>query len=224
MAKYSRLDVWNAVVADGFIPIFYQRDVEITKQIIAACAAGGIRLIEFTNRGDFAHRVFAEAAEYFAEHDPRVMLGVGSIVDAPTAALYIASGANFIVGPVLNPEIARLCNRRKIAYFPGCSTLGEISQAEEWGAEIVKVFPGESVGGPDYIKAILGPCPWTRTLVTGGVAATQDNINAWFKAGVTGIGIGSDLIRKDWIEAGNYAAITEKASQILTWIHEAKIR
>ena len=223
MAHYSRLDVLNTVVADGFIPIFYQRDVETTKQIIKACAAGGIRLIEFTNRGDFAHRVFAEAAEYIAENIPNVMLGVGSIVDAPTAALYIANGANFIVGPVLNPEIARLCNRRKIAYIPGCSTLGEISQAEELGAEIVKVFPGESVGGPDFIKAILGPCPWTRALVTGGVAATQDSINAWFKAGVTAVGIGSGLIRKEWVEAGNYAAITEQASQLLTWIRDAKI-
>ena len=223
MAHYSRLDVLNTVVADGFIPIFYQRDVETTKQIIKACAAGGIRSIEFTNRGDFAHRVFAEAAEYIAENIPNVMLGVGSIVDAPTAALYIANGANFIVGPVLNPEIARLCNRRKIAYIPGCSTLGEISQAEELGAEIVKVFPGESVGGPDFIKAILGPCPWTRVLVTGGVAATQDSINAWFKAGVTAVGIGSGLIRKEWVEAGNYAAITEQASQLLTWIRDAKI-
>ena len=223
MAHYSRLDVLNTVVADGFIPIFYQRDVETTKQIIKACAAGGIRLIEFTNRGDFAHRVFAEAAEYIAENIPNVMLGVGSIMDAPTAALYIANGANFIVGPVLNPEIARLCNRRKIAYIPGCSTLGEISQAEELGAEIVKVFPGESVGGPDFIKAILGPCPWTRALVTGGVAATQDSINAWFKAGVTAVGIGSGLIRKEWVEAGNYAAITEQASQPPPWIYEAKI-
>jgi len=223
MAKYSRLDVLNAVVADGFIPIFYQRDVETTKQIVAACAAGGIRLIEFTNRGDFAQRVFAEVAEYFAEHDPRVILGVGSIVDAPTAALYIASGANFIVGPILNPEIARLCNRRKIAYFPGCSSLGEISQAEELGAEIVKVFPGESVGGPDFIKAILGPCPWTRVLVTGGVAANPDSIKEWFKAGVTAVGIGSALIRKEWIEAGNYAAITAEASQIMSLVQKARM-
>nr|MBA3871951.1 bifunctional 4-hydroxy-2-oxoglutarate aldolase/2-dehydro-3-deoxy-phosphogluconate aldolase [Anaerolineae bacterium] len=161
MARHTRLEVLNAAVEDGFIPIFYNRDVETTQQIVMACAAGGIRLIEFTNRGDFAHRVFEEIAGYFAEHDPRVMLGVGSIVDAPTAALYIANGANFIVGPIFNAEIARLCNRRKIAYLPGCSTLGEISEAEEFGAEIVKVFPGESVGGPDFIKAILGPCPWT---------------------------------------------------------------
>ena len=222
MAHFTRLDVLNRAVADGFVPIFYHPNVEVTKQIVAACAAGGIRMIEFTNRGDFAYRVFAEVAEYFAKHDPSVMLGVGSIVDAPTAALYIASGANFIVGPVLNAEIARLCNRRKIAYFPGCSTLGEISQAEELGVEIVKVFPGESVGGPEFIKAILGPCPWTRVLVTGGVSANQASINAWFKAGVTAVGIGSALIRKEWVEAGNYAAITDEASQIMAWIRQAQ--
>lgn len=222
MAQHTRLAVWNAMVEDGFVPIFYQRDIETTKQIITACAAGGIRVIEFTNRGDFAHRVFAEAVEYFAGHNPEVILGVGSVVDAPTAALYIANGANFIVGPIFNAEIARLCNRRKVAYIPGCSTLGEISQAEEMGAEIVKVFPGESVGGPEFIKAILGPCPWTSAIVTGGVAATQDSINAWFKAGVTAVGIGSGLIRHDWLEAGNYAAITEKAAQIMGWIREAR--
>ena len=222
MARYSRLDVLNTMVESGLVPIFYQGEVETTKRIIAACVAGGIRLIEFTNRGDFAFQVFTEVAQYFAQHDPRVMLGVGSVVDAPTAALYIASGAHFVVGPLLNPEVARLCNRRKIAYLPGCATLSEISQAEELGVEIVKLFPGEAVGGPDYVRAILGPCPWTRTLVTGGVTATQESINAWFKAGVTAVGIGSDLIRKDWVKAEKYDAISEKAAQLLTWIGEAR--
>jgi 2-dehydro-3-deoxyphosphogluconate aldolase / (4S)-4-hydroxy-2-oxoglutarate aldolase len=222
MARYSRLEVLNAVVESGFVPIFYNDDVETTRQITAACAAGGARLIEFTNRGDFAVQVFSESARYFARQDTPVMLGIGSIVDAPTAALYIANGANFVVGPIFNAEVARLCNRRKVAYFPGCSTLSEISEAEEFGVEVVKVFPGESVGGPDFVKAILGPSPWTRVMVTGGVAATPESLAAWFKAGVTGVGIGSDLIRKDWIKAGQYDAITEKTAQILAWIQAAR--
>lgn len=222
MARYSRLEVFNTMVETGLVPIFYHKDADTTRNIISACAAGGLRAIEFTNRGDFAFQVFTEVARHFAQSDTKVILGVGTVVDAPTAAMYIASGANFVVGPIFNPEVARLCNRRKVAYIPGCSTLTEISQAEELGAEIVKVFPGEAVGGPAFIKAILGPSPWTRAIVTGGVSATQESITSWFKAGVTAIGIGSDLIRKDWLEAGNYAAISEKTAQVLAWIREAR--
>ena len=149
-------------------------------------------------------------------------MGVGSIVDAPTAALYIASGANFVVGPILNPEVARLCNRRKIAYSPGCGSASEISEAEELGVEIVKVFPGDSVGGPEFVKAILGPTPWTRLMPTGGVETTKESINAWFKAGITAAGIGSNLVKKEWLAAGNYEAITAKTKEVLEWIREAR--
>jgi 2-dehydro-3-deoxyphosphogluconate aldolase/(4S)-4-hydroxy-2-oxoglutarate aldolase len=143
-------------------------------------------------------------------------------VDAPTAALYIASGANFVVGPILNPEVARLCNRRKIPYSPGCDSASEISQAEELGVEIVKVFPGDSVGGPEFVKAILGPTPWTRLMPTGGVETTKESLTAWFKAGITAAGIGSNLVKKDWVAAGNYDAITAKTVQVLAWIQEAR--
>jgi 2-dehydro-3-deoxyphosphogluconate aldolase/(4S)-4-hydroxy-2-oxoglutarate aldolase len=149
-------------------------------------------------------------------------LGVGSIVDAPTAAFYIASSANFVVGPNLNPEVARLCNRRKIAYSPGCGSASEIAQAEELGVEIVKIFPGDCVGGPGFVKAILGPCPWTRIMPTGGVETTKESITAWFKAGITAAGIGSNLIKKEWVAAENYAAITAKTAEVLAWIREAR--
>jgi 2-dehydro-3-deoxyphosphogluconate aldolase/(4S)-4-hydroxy-2-oxoglutarate aldolase len=222
MARYDRLTVLNAITESGLVPIFYHPDVEVARQVILACAAGGSRIVEFTNRGDFAFQVFTELAQYFAKHNPEIILGVGSIVDAPTAALYIASGANFIVAPSLNPEVARLCNRRKIPYTPGCATLSEIGQAEELGSEIVKLFPGESVGGPAFVKTILGPCPWTRLLVTGGVETTPESLNAWFKAGVTAAGIGSALIRKAWLDVGVYAALTQHTAQVLAWIRAAR--
>ena len=169
MARFSRLEVLNAMVETGLVPVFYHSDVEVAKKVIEACAAGGARCIEFTNRGDFAPFVFKEVSEYLAKANPKVILGVGSVVDAPTAALYIASGANFVVGPILNPEVARLCNRRKIAYSPGCGTASEIAQAEELGVEIVKIFPGGLVGGPEFVKSVMAPCPWTRIMPTGGV-------------------------------------------------------
>jgi 2-dehydro-3-deoxyphosphogluconate aldolase/(4S)-4-hydroxy-2-oxoglutarate aldolase len=222
MARYSRLDVLNTVLELGLVPVFYNPDLETAKQIVSACHAGGARVVEFTNRGDFAFQVFAGLAQHVAEAQPDVVLGVGSVIDAPTAALYISAGANFVVGPVLNPEVARLCNRRKIAYMPGCGSASEISQAEELGVEIVKVFPGNSVGGPAFVKSILGPCPWTRIMPTGGVDATEESIRAWFEAGVACVGMGSRLITKDLVAAGDFCGISRKAAQVLAWIRDVR--
>ncbi|MBN1139172.1 MAG: bifunctional 4-hydroxy-2-oxoglutarate aldolase/2-dehydro-3-deoxy-phosphogluconate aldolase, partial [Anaerolineae bacterium] len=178
MARFDRLAVLNAVVESGLAPVFYHGDVGVAKQIMAACAQGGARVVEFTNRGDRAWNAFTQLIEWADKAHPGVILGVGSVIDAPTAALYIGSGANFVVGPILNPEVARLCNRRKIAYMPGCGSATEISQAEELGVEIVKVFPGAEVGGPGFVKAVLAPMPWTRIMPTGGVDATEESIRA----------------------------------------------
>jgi 2-dehydro-3-deoxyphosphogluconate aldolase/(4S)-4-hydroxy-2-oxoglutarate aldolase len=222
MARFNRLEVLNAIVETGLVLVFYNKDVETAKKIVAACVAGGARAVEFTNRGDFAPQVFGELSLHVTRHLPEAILGVGTIFDAPTAMLYIASGANFVVGPIFNAEVARLCNRRKIAYCPGCGSASEISDAEELGVEIVKVFPGDSVGGPAFVKSILGPSPWTRIMPTGGVEATKESITAWFKAGVTAVGIGTNLVRKEWLEAGNYDAITAKTAEVLAWIREAR--
>lgn len=222
MARFDRMTVLNTMLKLGLVPVFYHPDVEVAEQIVMACHAGGANVLEFTNRGDFAPQVFMELAQRVKESYPNIILGVGSIVDAPTAALYIAYGANFVVGPVLNPEIARLCNRRKIAYSPGCGSASEISEAEELGVEFVKVFPGSSVGGPAFAKSILGPCPWTRIMPTGGVDATEESIKAWFGAGVACVGMGSKLIRKDLVSAGDFEAITQNTAQVLKWIQEAR--
>jgi 2-dehydro-3-deoxyphosphogluconate aldolase/(4S)-4-hydroxy-2-oxoglutarate aldolase len=222
MSRFSRLEVLNAIVETGLVPVFYNGDVEIAKRIVEACAAGGARCIEFTNRGDFAPFVFKELSEYVAKANPQVMLGVGSIVDPYTAALYIASGACFVVGPSLNPEVARLCNRRKIAYSPGCGSATEIAQAEELGVEICKVFPGDSVGGPNFVKSILGPCPWTRIMPTGGVEATKESVTAWIKAGTTALGIGSNLITKERVAQGKWDELTQATAQVLAWVREAR--
>lgn len=222
MARFDRLTVLNTMVELGLVPVFYNADVEVAKKIVTACAAGGAKVVEFTNRGDFAPQVFLELSRHFAKADPSIILGVGSVIDAPTAALYIAYGTNFVVGPSLNPEVARLCNRRKVAYSPGCGSATEISEAEELGVEIVKVFPGSSVGGPGFVKSILGPCPWTRIMPTGGVDATEESIRAWFSAGVTCVGIGSQLVTKALVAAGDFDSISQKAAQVLQWIREAR--
>jgi 2-dehydro-3-deoxyphosphogluconate aldolase/(4S)-4-hydroxy-2-oxoglutarate aldolase len=222
MARFSRLEVLNEIVNIGVVPVFYHGDLETAKKVAAACAAGGARVIEFTNRGDNAYRVFSDLVQHFATADPRVILGVGSVLDPATAALYISSGANFVVGPVLNAEVAKVCNRRKVAYSPGCGSASEISAAEELGVEIVKVFPGDSVGGPSFVKAVLGPCPWTRIMPTGGVEASKESITAWFKGGVAAVGIGSHLIKKEWLDAGDFESMTKLTAQLIGWIREAR--
>ena len=222
MARFDRLTVLNAVFEAGLVPVFYNADLEVARKIVAACAEGGAKVVEFTDRGDRAWNVFTPLAEWVETAQPDVILGVGSVIDAPTAALYISSGANFVVGPVLNPEVARLCNRRKIAYMPGCGSASEISEAEALGVEIVKVFPGSQVGGPDFVKAVLGPMPWTRIMPTGGVDATEESIRAWFGAGVACVGIGSKLIAKDLVASGDYGSISKRVALVLAWIRQAR--
>jgi 2-dehydro-3-deoxyphosphogluconate aldolase/(4S)-4-hydroxy-2-oxoglutarate aldolase len=222
MARYSRLEVLNTMVSIGLVPVFYHEDLEVAKRIVAACAAGGARVVEFTNRGDLAYQVFSDLVRYVEDENLDVILGVGSVLDPGTAALYISSGANFVVGPVLNPDVAKACNRRKIAYSPGCGSASEISAAEELGVEICKVFPGSQVGGPAFVKAVLGPMPWTSIMPTGGVDATEDSITAWFQAGVSCVGIGSKLIAKDLVAAGDYEAITRRTADVIGWIRQAR--
>jgi 2-dehydro-3-deoxyphosphogluconate aldolase/(4S)-4-hydroxy-2-oxoglutarate aldolase len=214
--------VLNAIFDIGLVPVFYHKDAGTTISIVEACAAGGARAVEFTNRGDFAHQVFAEVNQHVLNNGLDIIMGIGSIVDAPTAALYIANGANFVVGPLLNAEVARLCNRRKVPYAPGCGSVSEIAQAEELGAEIVKVFPGTEVGGPDFVKSVLGPCPWTRIMPTGGVDATRASLEAWFEAGVACVGVGSKLITKEIISSGDFDTLTENVRQVVGWIKEIR--
>ncbi len=218
----DRMSVLSAMLDQGVIPVFYHADVEVCRKVIQACADGGARCVEFTNRGEFAPQVFLEVTRHFAKADPRVIMGAGTIVDAPTAGIYIANGAKFVVGPILNAEIARLCNRRKIAYSPGCGSASEISDAEELGCEIVKVFPGGSVGGPEFVKSILGPCPWTKIMPTGGVDATEESLTQWFKAGVACVGIGSNLITKSLLEAQDYAGVTKRVAETIALIRKIR--
>ncbi|AYV47081.1 bifunctional 4-hydroxy-2-oxoglutarate aldolase/2-dehydro-3-deoxy-phosphogluconate aldolase [Caulobacter flavus] len=218
----NRMAVLQALETQGVVPVFYHPDVEICKNVIQACADGGAPCIEFTNRGDFAANVFYEVTKHFASADPRVIMGVGSIVDAPTAGLYIANGAKFMVSPIVNADVAKLCNRRMIPYSPGCGSATEISYAQELGCEIVKVFPGSSVGGPDFIKAVMGPMPWTKIMPTGGVDPDEASIKKWFGAGIVAAGMGSKLITQEALDAKDYAGISRKVRETVDLI--AKVR
>jgi 2-dehydro-3-deoxyphosphogluconate aldolase/(4S)-4-hydroxy-2-oxoglutarate aldolase len=222
MAQFTRLQVYNTMLETGLVPLFYHGDLEVAQKVAEACVEGGARLLEFTNRGEGALRVFTGLQEHLHKNKIPLILGVGSVMDAPTAALFIAHGANYIVSPVLLPDVAKLCNRRKIAYMPGCGSVTEISNAEELGAEIIKIFPGESVGGPGFVKAVLGPMPWTRLMPTGGVEASSESIGAWLKAGACCVGMGSNLIRKDFLSKKDYPSISSTVESVLGLIAGAR--
>jgi len=221
MAKYSRIEVARVMKETGMVPLFFHSDDEIGKKVIKACYDGGARLMEFTSRGDFAFEVFAELNKYALAELPGMILGVGSVTDAAAASLYMQLGANFIVTPVLREDIAIVCNRRKVLWSPGCASLTEIARAEELGCEIVKLFPGD-IYGPQFVKGIKAPCPWTSIMPTGGVSTDEANLKGWFDAGVTCVGIGSQLISNEIIAHKDYAGLQAKVSQTLATIQKIR--
>ena len=214
MAQFTRIEVASVMEQTGLIPLFFNNDVDIAKKILKACYDGGARLLEFTARGDFAVEIFSELSKYAITKLPGMIIGVGSVTDAAAASLYMQLGANFIVTPVLREDIALVCNRRKVLWSPGCGSLTEIARAEELGCEIVKLFPG-GIYGPNFVKGIKGPQPWTSIMPTGGVAPTKENLEAWFNAGVTCVGMGSKLIAKEANGTYDFVKIENKTRESL---------
>ena len=221
MAQFTRLEIAQIMKDTGMVPLFYHKDIEISKKVITACYTGGARLLEFTARGDFAHEVFGELIKYATKELPGMAMGVGSVTDAASASSYMSLGANFIVTPILREDIAIVCNRRKILWSAGCGTLTEIARAEELGCEIIKLFPG-NIYGPQFVKGIKGPQPWTSIMPTGGVSPTKENLEAWFKAGVTCVGMGSKLMAKDTHGEFNYKKIESLTRNALKIIKDLK--
>jgi len=218
MAKFSKLEVLNTIVRTGIVPVYYNKNSETARNVLEACYLGGIRAFEFTNRGDFAQDVFAKLVKYAAKECPEMILGVGSIVDAPTASMYMQTGANFIVGPLFNPDVAKVCNRRLVPYTPGCGSVSEIGFAQEAGCDLCKIFPAGSVGGVSFVSNILAPMPWTMIMATGSVEPTEENLSAWFRSGVTAVGMGSKLFPKEAIITGNFQVITDLCEKALKYV------
>ena len=222
MARFDRLEVYNTILSDGMIPLFYNKDKEVAKNITDALYNGGSHILEFTNRGEGALDVFSYLINIAPQEFPKMVIGAGTIIDAPTAALFIAYGANFIVGPNFDEEIARLCNKKRIPYIPGAASVNEIIKAEEFGAEIIKVFPGSTIGGPKFVEAVLGPCPKSKIMPTGGVSVDEENIKAWFKSGVSCIGMGSQLVSKKLVQEKDYESITQLTTKALEIIKNVR--
>ena len=221
MARFDKMAVLAKIKEAPMVPVFYHKDAEVAKQVIKACYEGGVRAFEFTNRGDFAQEVFAECVKFAAKECPELALGIGSVVDAPTAAMYLQLGACFVVGPLFNPEIAPVCNRRLVPYCPGCGSVSEIGKAQELGCDLTKLFPGD-VYGPNMVKGLMAPMPWSKIMVTGGVAPDEENLRAWFKAGVFCVGMGSKLFPKDKVAAQDWQYVTDKCRECFEIIARAR--
>lgn len=221
MAKFDKLAVLNKMAAAPMVPVFYHKDVETAKAVVKACYDGGVRLFEFTNRGDFAHEVFAEVVKYAAVECPEMAVGVGSVVDPGTASLYMQLGACFVVGPLFNHEVAKVCNRRAVPYVPGCGSVTEVGYAQEVGCEVCKVFPGDVLGAK-LVKGMIAPMPWSKLMVTGGVEPTQENLASWFNAGVFSVGMGSKLFPKEKVAAKDWKYVTDKCAECFRIIAELK--
>jgi 2-dehydro-3-deoxyphosphogluconate aldolase / (4S)-4-hydroxy-2-oxoglutarate aldolase len=222
MAKYSRIEVFLKMKENGMVPLYYSPDVEKCKKVVKACYDGGARSFEFTNRGDFAHEVFGALSKYAKAELPGMAMGVGSVIDAGTASLYIQLGADFIVSPLLYPELAKVCNRRKVLWSPGCGSVSEINQAEELGCELIKIFPASQVGGPAFVSAVKGPCPWTDIMPSGGVTPEYDNLKAWFKAGATCVGMGGQLMKNEYINEGRFDELAAKVKETIALIKQIR--
>jgi len=214
MARFDKMAVMARMAQAPVVPVFYNSDARVAMQVVKACYAGGVRVFEFTNRSDFAHEVFGDVVKFAAAECPDMAVGVGSVVDPATAALFMQLGACFVVGPMFNPEVARVCNRRQVPYVPGCGSVSEVGFAQEAGCEVCKVFPGD-VLGPKFVKGLLAPMPWSRLMVTGGVEPSAENLSAWFKAGVFCVGMGSKLFPKDRVAAGDWKYIEDKCRMAL---------
>lgn len=223
MSRFDKQAVLAKIGDTGMVPVFYHKDVEVAKNVLKACYDGGVRAFEFTNRGDFAHEVFAEVVKFAAKECPEMAVGVGSIVDPATAALYLQLGAAFVVGPLFNPEVAKVCNRRLVPYTPGCGSISEVGFAQEAGCDLCKVFPGD-VLGPKFVKGLTAPMPWSKLMVTGGVEPTRENISAWFAAGVYCVGMGSKLFPKDKIAAADWQYISDKCAEAIGYAAECRTK
>lgn len=221
MARFDSLSSLTKIISTGMVPVFYHKDADTACQVVKACYDGGVRAFEFTNRGDFAHEVFEKVVKFANINCPDMAVGVGSVVDAPTASLYIQLGACFVVGPLFNPDVAKVCNRRGIPYTPGCGSISEVGFAQEAGCTLCKVFPGD-VLGPKFVKGLLAPMPWSKLMVTGGVEPTEENLTSWIKAGVSAVGMGSKLFPKDKVAAADWKYITDKCREALSVISKLR--
>ena len=214
MSRFSPAEAFETVLRYPVVPVFYHADAAYAQRILQACYAAGLRVFEFTNRGENAFDVFTTLVEFVKTDCPDLLLGIGTIYTAEDAERFIAAGADFVVQPCITAEVAEVCRRHNTPWLPGTMTVSEVYQATKLGAAIVKIFPGNVVG-PGFIKSLRGPMPKVPLMVTGGVEPTEDSLREWFEAGVNVVGMGSQLFKN----ADDTAALTTQIAGLLAFVH-----
>lgn len=220
MANFSNEAIQTAMKSSGMIPVFYHADIEVAKAVLDASYRGGVRVFEFTNRGENAFQVFTELLKHAQKYSD-LMLGIGTVMDSATTQKFISAGAHFIVSPVMKQEMAATCQKENKLWIPGCATLTEIVTAKDLGAKVIKIFPG-SVLGPGFVSSIMPVVPGLQLMPTGGVEPTEANLSAWFKAGVICVGMGSQLFAKDVIESKNWGKLEQGVADALAVIRKIR--
>ncbi|MFD2563905.1 bifunctional 4-hydroxy-2-oxoglutarate aldolase/2-dehydro-3-deoxy-phosphogluconate aldolase [Aquimarina rubra] len=218
--KYTNQYIINAMESTGLIPVFNHQDISIAKEVLDASYKAGVRVFEFTDRDEKALAVFTELHKYASKYDD-LTLGIGTIFTKTQAMQFLDAGADFIVSPALIPEIADFCNEKKIVWIPGCATITEVYTAHQLGAQLIKAFPG-NVLGPDFIKAIKTVLPQLKIMPTGGVKPSLENLKLWFDAGVSCVGIGSQLFNKDDVKNGKFYKLTDDIKEALQHVQKIK--
>lgn len=180
------------------VPVYYNDDIELCKTVLKECYDGGVKVFEFVDRGPKSKINFEKLLNFKNQYFSDLILGIGTIKNETQAKDFLALGAEFLVSPIINPAIAEVVKNTSVEWIPGCMTPSEIALAEQCGASIVKLFPGE-VLGPNYVKAIKPLFPKLNFMITGGVALSPDNLGSWFKAGVKAVGVGSKLFDGEFI-------------------------
>jgi 2-dehydro-3-deoxyphosphogluconate aldolase/(4S)-4-hydroxy-2-oxoglutarate aldolase len=222
MASHPKAEVLATISREGVVPVFYNADVEVTKEVARRLVAGGVSTIEFTNRGDGAVRVFAELVAWARAELPQLIVGVGTVTQAATAVHVIDLGANFVFAPSLDSEVAVACNQRAVPYVPGCGTLTEIQSAYRLGCDMVKLFPAGQIGGPAYLSAVRAPCPWIKAVPTGGVDPTVESLRAWYRAGAPAVGMGSKLLTKELVANGDWDGLQQHIANTVAAVAAAR--
>jgi len=212
----AKIEILQKIVASGLVSVIRAENPDQAAHIAEACALGGVAALEITFTVPGASGVIEHLAKRFSG---QILMGAGTVLDPETARIAILAGAQFVVSPSLNPETARLCNRYQIPYMPGAGTIGEVIEAMECGADIVKVFPGEILA-PAFVKAVKGPLPQASLMPTGGV--TLDNVAQWIHAGSVAVGVGGNLTAG--AKTGDFASITHLARQFVERIKEARAK
>jgi 2-dehydro-3-deoxyphosphogluconate aldolase/(4S)-4-hydroxy-2-oxoglutarate aldolase len=214
MKRLTNKQVYAAIERHRFIPLFSHDDPAVCRQVVRAAYEGGVRLFEYTNRSPNALKTFGALSEFCQAQFPDLVLGAGTIMNKRDAKAFYKEGAQFIVAPVINTAVGDYCADNDVLWCPGASTLNEIINAHNAGADLVKLFPGNYMGGPGYLEALRGPCPYIKILVTGGVDGSEENIHAWFRAGAVAVGMGSNFFLKEAIAQNDYGKITELAARV----------